>query len=319
MASTSGLSGGQGYNVVGQGQVELPDGVFDVTTAEGYQAVQGALSSTALDSLTAELEGQHLRAEGDRFVMVAANTALNGPRDVSQGLSDVDKLLRDNVYEAAGVAFPYNANTTPGIERTIHPLESRTDSVSALQGYLEEPTAQNRDQFFSHFTRLRAATGELNIHEVLFLVFRQSIEETNKDKEYFLKKLREYNDMAEGLSEYLKELVDASTRLAQKSEGKKYPEKERISVEIKEFDLSTPGADGKLVTTGVHAESVNRHALNDHIKLLESHQETIRNKRQMTSTSFQNFDQKSNQLYQLLASVLKTTNEMRAGTVRNML
>jgi len=39
----------------------------------------------------------------------------------------------------------------------------------------------------------------------------------------------------------------------------------------------------------------------------------------MASTAFQNFDQKSNQLYNLISSVMKAMNEMRKGTVRNML
>ena len=55
------------------------------------------------------------------------------------------------------------------------------------------------------------------------------------------------------------------------------------------------------------------------IKEVESMQETVRNKRQMASTAFQNFDQKANQLYNLLSSVMKAMNEMRMGTVRNML
>ena len=36
-------------------------------------------------------------------------------------------------------------------------------------------------------------------------------------------------------------------------------------------------------------------------------------------TAFQNFDQKANQLYNLLSSVMKSMNEMRMGTVRNIL
>jgi hypothetical protein len=48
-------------------------------------------------------------------------------------------------------------------------------------------------------------------------------------------------------------------------------------------------------------------------------QESVRNKREMASTAFQNFDQKANQLYNLLSSVMKAMSEMRMGTVRNML
>lgn len=41
--------------------------------------------------------------------------------------------------------------------------------------------------------------------------------------------------------------------------------------------------------------------------------------RQVVSTAFQNFDQKANQTYNILSSVMKSMNEMRMGTIRNML
>ena len=54
-------------------------------------------------------------------------------------------------------------------------------------------------------------------------------------------------------------------------------------------------------------------SVNDRIKDVESMQETVRNKRQMASTAFQNFDQKSNQLYNMMSAVMKAFNEMRSG------
>ena len=60
-------------------------------------------------------------------------------------------------------------------------------------------------------------------------------------------------------------------------------------------------------------------ALSDEIKNVEAQQETVRNMRQTTTTAFQNFDQKSNQMYNMLSSVMKSMNEMRMGTIRNML
>ncbi len=59
--------------------------------------------------------------------------------------------------------------------------------------------------------------------------------------------------------------------------------------------------------------------LDGQIREVEAMQESVRNERQMASTAFQNFDQKANQLYNLLSSVMKAMNEMRMGTVRNML
>ena len=64
--------------------------------------------------------------------------------------------------------------------------------------------------------------------------------------------------------------------------------------------------------------AMDRRTVNQRLKELEAQQESVRNKRQLASTAFQNFDQKSNQLYNLLSSVMKSLNEMRRGTVRNM-
>ena len=52
-------------------------------------------------------------------------------------------------------------------------------------------------------------------------------------------------------------------------------------------------------------------SLGDEVKLLESRQEEVRNRRNMDTTAFQDFDQKSNQLYDMLSAVVKTMNEMR--------
>ncbi len=53
------------------------------------------------------------------------------------------------------------------------------------------------------------ADKSLGIMETLFLVYRESIEETNEDKRFFLTKLKMFNDMGEALSDYLRELTTA--------------------------------------------------------------------------------------------------------------
>ena len=62
-----------------------------------------------------------------------------------------------------------------------------------------------------------------------------------------------------------------------------------------------------------------RSALNEAIKQLETVQEEIRAKRQLTKTQFQNFDHKANQLFNLLVQVAKTMNEMRSASIKSML
>jgi hypothetical protein len=51
----------------------------------------------------------------------------------------------------------------------------------------------------------------------------------------------------------------------------------------------------------------------------EDASETVRNKRQMATTGFQNFDQKANQLFNMLATVMKNKKEMESNITRNML
>ena len=59
--------------------------------------------------------------------------------------------------------------------------------------------------------------------------------------------------------------------------------------------------------------------LSDQIKEIEQMMEEVRNTRQLENTAFQNFDQKANQLYQILSTLLKNIKEMQSAIVRNML
>ena len=119
--------------------------------------------------------------------------------------------------------------------------------------------------------------GYENLLELVVQVLRDSLKEANEDKNYFLSKLQDLNKAAETVSDYLDQLVQKSMELGEKERSKECPE-----------------------------------SLTDLIKRVERRQEEIRNTRQMAATAFQNFDQKSNQLFDLLASVIKTMNEMRA-------
>jgi len=74
-------------------------------------------------------------------------------------------------------------------------------------------------------------------------------------------------------------------------------------------------AYGSLLQVAVFATRQLNRELGDLDMVLED----VRNKRQKDNVQFENFDQKANQLYNLLSSVLKAMNEMRIGVVRNML
>jgi predicted extracellular nuclease len=64
--------------------------------------------------------------------------------------------------------------------------------------------------------------------------------------------------------------------------------------------------------------SMNSTLLAETIRETEIQQETSRNKRTLQETSFQNYEQRANQLYSQLSSLMKTANDMRMGVVRNL-
>lgn len=55
-----------------------------------------------------------------------------------------------------------------------------------------------------------------------------------------------------------------------------------------------------------------RPSLGDEMRVLEAQQEEIRNKRQMSTSAFESFDQKANQLFDMLSSVVKAMGEARS-------
>jgi len=65
-------------------------------------------------------------------------------------------------------------------------------------------------------------------------------------------------------------------------------------------------------------EKVNQE-LNETIAALEHEMEEVRNKRSEYQTMFENFDQKANQLFNILSTVMKSMKEMQSSVTRNLL
>lgn len=333
MSSTSQLQSNAGLVSIEGTIAQTADGVqFDLTTEAGAAGIQGVLTQNELAELEGLMKANGYELSENRWipsdsVMTASElaareetrAAITGAQEVSAGMDDVDADLAA-VFAEAGVAFPFNSNTTPVLDAQTAGDPTRIEAASSFSAMVANGAAAGTDDFVSKMTALEQQFPSGNVMELLYLVFRDSIKQTNEDKKYFLTKLKEYNAMAEALSDYLSELVDESQNLSSKAAGAKYPEKVTIPVTVKKFDTTTVDASGKGVQIGPgETKTLDRAGLNDTIKDVESMQETVRNKRQMTSTAFQNFDQKSNQLYNMMASVLKVMNEMRSSTVRNML
>ena len=313
--------------VQADGSVLVEGKPVDVGTTEGAQALVGAVSSEDLASIKGMLllklvetsEGPILVPD-DSFERADAGLEARraGPLNVSEG-DDVDKEL-GRLFENVGLADP-RGTTTESQQQALKGDPNFQQATGAFTEYLSNPTQANLDGFKEYMQRIQAEQPHGNIMEVLFLVFKESIKQTNEDKKYFLQKLKMFNDMAESISDYLSYLVDESKDLGARAAGSKYPEMVMTAgpVTTKKFDLNTTDVDGKAAIISTDSKRLDRQGLNDEIKNVESMQETIRNKRQMASTAFQNFEQKNNQLYNMMSSVIKAMNEMRMGPTRNML
>jgi hypothetical protein len=303
------------FKVTREGLLLLESGgQVDLTTAEGAADVVSGLDAASMDELVGLMGAQGYRYNGSHFVAddrysVGAGNYAAGPTSTTNGMTDVDEDIGAMFQRLVG-ANPYNANTTPALHKTLIEQMVFQGAVKATQNYLANPTNQN-------MVAAAQSTSELmgpgvNAMEILYLVFRESIRDINEDKKYFLKKLQDYNKMGEQLSKYLSTLIEASNRLADAERGQEEPQKVYIDVEVKEFDTATLDPNGEMITTKDESRGMNRYALNDRIKYVETQQEDVRNRRQMATTSFQNFDQKSNQLLNMLSSIIKTMNEMRS-------
>lgn len=76
-----------------------------------------------------------------------------------------------------------------------------------------------------------------------------------------------------------------------------------------EFVRAHPGVDTDTAVTEIASR----------IKALEAAMEELKKKRAEMSTSFENFDQKTNQLFNILSTILKTMKETQSGIARNLL
>lgn len=279
------------------------------STAQGVGDV--AATSTAGIIAEAKAKAQSQVEASDAYGPAAK---ADGLKNITDGKTEIDDQLIE-VFAKVGVPSPYNGNTT----NTQAAALSKNPEFNALTA---EVSASLNSGKISDNPELAAkivnfAKSRPNVMEALYLVFRESIKENNEDRKYFLLKLQDFNKIAEGLTDYLHTLVDKSTEVNAKikpalEDDSGAAQKVTVDVEVKTFDTGSLGPDGNIVVTSSQTKPLVKGDIDNQIKLLEAAQEEVRNKRQQATTSFQNFDQKGNQLMNLLTTVVKTMNEMRS-------
>jgi len=225
---------------------------------------------------------------------------------------------------------PLRADRMPSIiarQRTVYQLSGFAATVQAGRKAAAAPLDPRARQVFARYLNgLLSQTGSSNLLAVLYFVMKESIQEQNEDKRYWLGRLREQNKIAEALNNQMRELNNASQQLAQRERQNR----QNSTVDVRTTRLSIarlPQHQFKSINTPQSLQyklsapaprKLNRSQLQAEIAAVENQQETVRNDRQMASTQFENANQKATQYINMLSSVLKTMNEMRKGVIRNI-
>jgi len=204
-------------------------------------------------------------------------------------------------------------------------------SRTSISGFRKQTKAVGIDDAIDHVEAVRlgarpnptlvatAIVASLESHphqdpmRAAFMVFRASIQQANSDKAYHLARLQRYNQIGNALSEYMKQLNDAMGSGSGCSEEESGSQ--NIDTSILDPDLRTLAERMLVERAWVEGDD----GIARTIRQLQQMEGQVRNRRQNASSAFSNFDQKTNQLYNLLSSVMKAMNEMNMGTVRNML
>ena len=145
----------------------------------------------------------------------------------------------------------------------------------------------------------------------LFMVFRESIQEANADKAYFLSRLKEMNQIAEALGDYLRELNEglASGQGCGEDSGPQ------------EADLRVLDSDHRKLAEQILEERAwlsGVDGIKRTIRQLQQMESQVRQRRGVVLSQFENANQKSSQYMNMLSSVLKTMDEMQTGVIRNL-
>ena len=140
--------------------------------------------------------------KGVRELNIIATNSLNLTRQLSwQATADKTRIRSSKRLESYNQAL----SKVSRLEKDLATLQKITNSRVKLS---ETQITLSASQL-----RQRSITIQQdfqNIMEILFFIFRESIEQQNEDKEYFLRRLKTMNELGEQLGDYLGELFDAT-------------------------------------------------------------------------------------------------------------
>ena len=154
-----------------------------------------SLSFLSLLLLAVIMIPQWVYCMGSRYEDCSPNDPVAMNRLASQSL----QLTKNIKYEAQ--KYPRRLNQTVAVMNGIEANLIRAKNLTTPGKTYSNLMVKNEVNAFAvNMTNLSHQYG--NVMEALFTVFRESIQQTNADKRYFLNKLKEYNDMAVALGDY---------------------------------------------------------------------------------------------------------------------
>lgn len=266
-------------------------------------------------------------------LLIAQETQLKRVQslDLSATAPDLDSEVAA-VFEHAYGFNPLTEDQLRVIRRretTVRNLTTFSSTVKAGKLAVQDPTNAAYKQWFTRrLNALLESTGEQNIIATLYFVFRESIVQQNEDKKYFLNKLAETNKIAEAQGEYLnylqnkaRQLEEAKAKQDDEDADKRGPEKVRADLKVFDLEADDRGAITRcdsIPCVTARPRRITADELHSEIGKVEADRETVRNRRQMFTSQFENANQKAGQYRYMLSSVLKTMNEMKMGVIRNL-
>jgi hypothetical protein len=124
--------------------------------------------------------------------------------------------------EVVRQAFVQAFGTSPAVSPSVSPVPSPETGPAIAAGRSAVASPSDRalqTEFADRLGPAIGSSGSVNIIELLFAVFKESLVEMQEDKKYWLSKLAAMNQMGEEISDYLEELADASRELSEIERG----------------------------------------------------------------------------------------------------
>lgn len=177
-----------------------------------------------------------------------------------------------------------------------------------------------------------ASGGGGDVSQTLFAVMKEAVADTNEDKKYFLEEMKDHNEQAEALSDYLGTLVEASANLAEQAKGKREGSSPPVIARAEPSALEQAAdADrfAELVTGFATAKEELRalvtdrsasdiRAFEDEIRAWEEKLNGVGDDAQLANVDLQNILQKQQQTLQMMSNISKMLYDTAQSVIRKM-